>query len=268
MHNGIDFASTLDLFGPAFVTGLAFAVYLPLLGCYLRLRDETLAALAFAQIGAAGALGAMATHLPLTAGGLGAATAAAGIKQTVSTQARTASQRSTLYALLLILGWAISVLLTSNLPLAERLGHALFDGQLLLNGGEDILISLIVCIMGICILNMLSRRLLLAQLFPDIWRLQTRQWRWLHTGFDILAAISIALATMRLGVMAVFALVLITPWVAFQRAPSWRKSNWLASLLAIAAYCIGFGVSLWLDQPFGPMVVLGLIGVGSVARQV
>ena len=32
--------------------------------------------------------------------------------------------------MLLVTGWGLSVLLVANLPLAERLGHALFDGQL------------------------------------------------------------------------------------------------------------------------------------------
>ena len=42
------------LFAEPFVTGLAFAILLPLLGAFLRLRDEWLAALAFAQACQAG----------------------------------------------------------------------------------------------------------------------------------------------------------------------------------------------------------------------
>lgn len=264
MDKGFDFMGAIDLFGPAFITGLAFAIYLPLLGCYLRLRDETLAALAFAQISAAGALGAMALHIPLTAGGLGAATALAGIKQSMPQRLRTRTQRSTFYALLLILGWAVSTLLSSNLPLADRLGHALFDGQLLLNGGQDLVLTLITCTLGMGLLFMLSRQLLLAQIFPDIWRLNSQRWRHLHLLFDVLTALTVALATMRLGVMTVFALVVITPWISFYAAASWRSARGFATTLAIAAYCIGFGLSLWGDQPFGPMVVLGLMGMGAL----
>ena len=42
------------LFVTPFVTGLAYSVLLPIFGAYLRLRDEWLAALAFAQTAAAG----------------------------------------------------------------------------------------------------------------------------------------------------------------------------------------------------------------------
>ena len=48
-----------DLFLQPFLTGLGLAVLLPLLGCYLRLRDEWLAALTYAQVAAAGALAAL-----------------------------------------------------------------------------------------------------------------------------------------------------------------------------------------------------------------
>lgn len=68
------------IFLQPFLTGLAFAVLLPLLGAYLRLRDEWLAALAFAQTAAAGSLLALLVGLPLMLGGLLAAMAAAGLK--------------------------------------------------------------------------------------------------------------------------------------------------------------------------------------------
>ena len=257
---GLDLAE-YALFLPAFLTGLAFAIYLPVLGCYLRLRDETLAALAFAQVGASGALGAMALEVSLHSGGLSAALVAAGLKQTVPSGGAQANQRSTWYALMLVLAWGVGILLTSNLPMAERLGHALFDGQLLLSGGDQPWLAALVCGGGLLALQLLSRRLLLAQIFPDIWRLRSPHWRGLHLLFDVLAAISIALATMRLGVMAVFALLLITPWSAFVRAPNWRAGRWLASWLAVTAYITAFGLALVWDQPFGPVLALTLLTV-------
>jgi zinc transport system permease protein len=116
------------LFAQPFATGLAFAILLPLLGCYLRLRDEWLAALAFAQSAAAGSLLAMLAGLPLALGGLAAAALAAALKHAF--EGATRGTQGAAYAMLLLLGWGISVLLVANLPLAERMGHALFDGQL------------------------------------------------------------------------------------------------------------------------------------------
>jgi zinc transport system permease protein len=43
------------------------------------------------------------------------------------------------------------------------------------------------------------------------------------SGFDLLAALTLALATMTLGVMGGFALIFVPPWIVFRRARSWRS---------------------------------------------
>ena len=53
------------LFRVPFATGLLLAAILPLIGMYLRLRNEWLAALAFAQMASAGALVAMVLSVNL-----------------------------------------------------------------------------------------------------------------------------------------------------------------------------------------------------------
>ena len=65
------------LFRVPFFTGLLLAGLLPLIGMYLRLRHEWLAALAFAQMASAGALLAMVAGWPMLAGGVLAAFLAA-----------------------------------------------------------------------------------------------------------------------------------------------------------------------------------------------
>lgn len=249
------------LFGPALLTGLGFALYLPILGCYLRLRHEILASLAYAQVGAAGALGAMGLGISLHAGGMLSALLVASAKHQIAdapTSSSSPTRRNTLYALVLVLAWAASVLMTSNFPLAERLGHALFDGQLLLSGGEFPWLMLGTSCCGILVLRWLSNSLLLAQLFPDIWRLRSAQWRWLHWAFDVLAAISITAATMNLGIMASFALLLILPWQVFEQGPNWQHACRRAMGTSLIAYLLAFGLALVWDQPFGPIMVLTL----------
>ena len=68
------------LFRVPFATGLLLAAILPLIGMYLRLRNEWLAALAFAQMASAGALVAMVLDGPMLAGGVLAALLAALVK--------------------------------------------------------------------------------------------------------------------------------------------------------------------------------------------
>lgn len=249
-----------DLFLTPFLTGLCLAVLLPLLGCYLRLRDEWLAALAYAQVSAAGALLALVAGIVPAFGGFAAAGLAGAGKRLF---ARRLSGGAS-HALLLLAGWAVSVLLAANQPMAERLGHALFDGQLYFAGTTELALVAVGGLLALVILRLLAKHLLLAHVYPDFFRIRgLRDWP-IQTGFDLLAALVLALATMNLGVMGAFALIFIPPWLAFRRAGDWRAGLRLAWLIGVAAYLVAFFVALGLDQPFGPVLALLLIVVGLI----
>jgi zinc transport system permease protein len=249
-----------ELFLVPFLTGLGLAILLPLLGCYLRLRDEWLAALAYAHVAAAGALAALVGGLPPAAGGVLAAALAGGAKRFLA--ARLAGSAS--HAMLLLAGWAVAVLLAANHPLAERLGHALFDGQLYFAGSDQLWLVAIGAPPALLILRALSRRLLLATVYPDFYRARgIAEWP-AQTGFDVLAALALALATMSLGVMGAFALVFVPAWIAFRRARSWCGGLVLAALVGLGGYVAAFLLALALDQPFGPVLALLLIAVGLI----
>ncbi len=235
-----------------FLTGLALAVLLPLLGCYLRLRHEWLAALAYANVAAAGALAAMAASLPLVAGGLAASLGAVLVKRLAASRLG----RGTAYALLLIAGWAVAVLIAANLPMAERLGHALFDGQLYFADGGHLLVAVLGAAIIVPLLAVLSRRLLLAEIYPHHFRIQGLAAWPVQLGFDVLVVSALAAATMSLGVMGTFALAFVPPWLAFARAANWRRGLFLATAHSLAAYVAAFALALHFDQPFGPVLAL------------
>jgi zinc/manganese transport system permease protein len=247
-----------ELFLVPFLTGLCLALTLPLLGCFLRLRDEWLAALAYAHVAAAGALLALVAGFAPALGGMGAAALAGAGKRFVA--ARLAGGAA--FALLLLGGWAVAVLLASNQPLAERLGHALFDGQLYFSGSDNFYVILPWCIFAIPALVWLSRQLLLARIYPDYFHAQHLPVWPVVGGFDLLAALTLALATMTLGVMGGFALVFVPPWIVFRRARSWRSGLLFSALIGLLAYIAAFALALALDQPFGPVLALLLIVVG------
>lgn len=247
-----------ELFLLPFLTGLVLAICLPLVGAYLRLRDEWLAALAYAHIAAAGALLALVGGLPPAAGGIGTALAAGGGKRFFA--ARLSGGAS--YALLLLGSWSVAVLVAANHPLAERLGHALFDGQLYFADGATLGLVLGGAAISLAVLRVLSRNLLLAHLYPDFFRIRgLKIWPTL-VGFNLLAALCLALATMSLGVMGAFALVFIPPWLAFRRAVSWRSGLRWSLAIGLLAYLGAFMLALWLDQPFGPTLALLLVLAG------
>lgn len=249
-----------EIFLTPFLTGLGLAIVLPLLGCYLRLRDEWLAALAYSHIAAAGALLALVGGLTPMLGGLFAAGLAGTGKRLFSR--RLAGGAS--YPVLLLGGWAMAILLAANHPLAERLGHALFDGQLYFADGWQLVAILAGGSLALGLLRAMSGHLLLATVYPDFFRIRgIRSWP-TQTGFDLLAALVLALATMSMGVMGAFALIFIPPWLAFRRARGWRAGLWLSLLIGLIAYVTAFLLALGLDQPFGPVLALLLIVIGVV----
>lgn len=247
-----------ELFLVPFFTGLVLAVLLPVLGCYLRLRDEWLAALAYAHLAAGGALLGLIAGLPPAAGGVGVAALAGAGKRLFA--ARLSGGAS--YALLLLGGWAVAVLVAANHPLAERLGHALFDGQLYFSDVGMLQLVTAGAVIALLALWRLSRHLLLAHIYPDFFRIRGLPAWPTQIGFDVLAALCLALATMSLGVMGAFALLFIPPWLAFRRGASWRIGILWATAIGVAAYLTAFGLALYLDQPFGPMLALLLVFIG------
>jgi len=249
-----------ELFLTPFLTGLALAALLPVLGCYLRLRDEWLAALAYSHVAAAGALLALVAGLAPAVGGLAAAGLAGSMRRLFSRRLTGGAAD----ALLLTGGWALAVLLAANHPLAERLGHALFDGQLYFAGSEQLWLAAGGGALALTLLWHLSRHLLLARIYPDIFRLRRgRAWP-IDVGFDLLAALCLALATMTLGVMGAFALVFIPPWLAFRKGKNWRSGLRFALTLGLLAYLGAFALALALDQPFGPVLTLLLVVLGLI----
>lgn len=104
-------------------------------------------------------------------------------------------------AMLLLLGWALSVLLVANLPLAERMGHAPFDGQLYFTDRSHLINASVFAVLAFAGLRVLSRRLLLAHFFPDFFRARGLSERRAHYAFDLVAGAALASATMSVGVM-------------------------------------------------------------------
>ncbi|MEO8037678.1 MAG: metal ABC transporter permease [Betaproteobacteria bacterium] len=250
------------MFFTPFATGLLVAAVLPVLGMYLRLREEWLAALAFAQLAAAGSLGAAILGLPVLVGGLGVSGLAAALKASLVRSGNNG------YAILMVGGWGASILMLANAPLADHLGHALFDGQLYFTGLSNLWSMAAFALAVGVLMRWLSRKLLLERMFPDFFRASGLSAIRYHLLFDLLVAGGLALATASIGVMAAFALVFIPTMIAYQWGRSWRHSRIIATLVSLVAYVIAFEVALVEDQPFGPVLVLCLVLAAIVAWSV
>jgi zinc transport system permease protein len=241
------------LFRLPLLTGLLLAGLLPILGVYLRLREEWLAALGLAQLAGAGALSGVALGLPLLAG----SALGAGLGATAKSLYRGLGNDA--YALMILFGWCVTLLIAANAPHGEELGHAVSDGQLYFTGPAHTWIAGGLLAIGAALLPWLSPRLLRARFFPDYYRAnRIAEWRY-HLAFDLLCASVLASATASLGLMAAFALVFIPAWPAFSLAPGWRWTLVIAGGFGLLAYLAAFVLALWWDQPFGPVLVACLL---------
>lgn len=238
-----------SLFVVPFLAGVPLALVLPLVGLFLRLRDEWLATLGLAHLSAAGVLIALAAGLPGFSGALAGALVGAGARQAVRGHGNSA------YGLMILAGWAATLLIAANTTLGEALAHGLMDGQLWFAGGRDLAVGLLVMAIALPALARLAPRLVAARFFPDRERANgLPAWRW-HLGFDLLVALAVAAGTATLGLMATFAFVFVPPWIAFRRAVGGRHAGWIAVGTGVAAYGAAFSLALAFDQPFGPTLV-------------
>jgi len=247
------------LFLLPFLNGLALALLLPLLGCYIRLREEWLAALGLAQVAAAGVVLGGIVLEPVLLVALAAAALAAAAKALVG---RTGNDA---YAVMILFGWSAALLAAANSVHGDDLSRALIQGQLYFTGLQHLEGLAGLVLLTAAILPWISRRLLVGRFFPDLFRANGLAKPHHDLVFDLLVAVTLAFAATAIGVFAAFALVFIPPWIAFRFAPGWKKTLIGSVGVAVVCYMIAFAAAIALDQPFGPVLVAVLL-VASLGR--
>lgn len=247
------------LFDPLFrvplAVGLLLSLLLPLLGLYLRLRQEWLAALGFAHLAGAGGVLASVAGLPVLL--LALLVAGAG----VAAQGALRRPGNDAYATMILLGWSVMLLGASFSHHAQLLGQALVDGQLYFAGSDHLIAALVLAGLIAALLPLLSRRLLRARLFPGQDQANGHSVRGLGLLFNALVAVGVGLGATAMGVMAAFALMFIPAWVAFAVAPGWRPAVAIAMGLGVLGYLVAFALAMLLDLPFGPVCVACLVAL-------
>jgi zinc transport system permease protein len=256
----MSFHDLLDrMFLLPFVNGLLLAVLLPLLGAWIRLREEWLAALGLAQVAAAGVvLGAIFVQ-PVALVALAASALAAAAKAFLGR-----ATGNDAYAIMILLGWAVSLIGASFAAHGDELGRALTQGQIYFTGPGHLQGIGVVFVTALVLLPWLSPRLLLGKFFPDHFRANGIANPRHDLVFDVLVALTLALAAMAIGVMAAFALVFVPPWITFRFARGWRRTLAWSVGLGLFAYLAAFALAIRLDQPFGPVLVVALLLLAPV----
>ena len=242
------------IFLAPFVNGLLLAVVLPSLGAYSRLRGEWLGALGIGQAAAAGMAFGGLLGLPMAAGALLAAVVGASLKTLLGR-----TDGDDLYAVMLLAGWSVALLLAANTPHGEDLSRAFLEGQIYFTGTPHLAGISVLALAAAGLLPWLSPRLLLGRFFPDHFAANGAANPAHEILFDLLTAIAVAVSASVVGVMGAFALVFVPPWVAFHAARGWRRTVIGSAAIGAGSYVLSFALAMLLDQPFGPVLVSTLI---------
>ena len=241
-----------------FLNGLLLALLLPLLGAWIRLREEWLAALGLAQVAAAGVVVGALFMEPVGLVALAAAALAAAAKAFLGRSGNDA------YAVMILFGWSVALIGSAFTAHGDELGRALVQGQLYFTGESHLQGILGLAIVSAVLLPWLSPRLLLGRFFPDHFRANGTPNPHHDILFDVLVAVTLALSATAIGVMAAFALVFIPPWIAFRFAHGWRQTLLWSVGLGVLAYLVSFVAAIQVDQPFGPVLVAVLLLMAPV----
>jgi zinc transport system permease protein len=257
--------SAPDLFDPLFVlpfvNGLLLALLLPLLGAWIRLREEWLASLGLAQVSAAGVvLGAIFVE-PMALVALVALAAAALAAAVKAFLGRSGNDS---YAVMILLGWSVTLIAASFSPHGDELAHALVQGQIYFTDARHLEGIAVLTVVALLLLPWLSSRLLLGRFFPSHFQANGVPNPHHDLVFDVLVAVTLAMAATAIGVMAAFALVFVPPWLAFRFAHGWRRTLAWSAGLGLVAYLVAFAAAIRVDQPFGPVLVVALLAMSPV----
>lgn len=157
----------------------------------------------------------------------------------------------------LALGMIIFALFAPN---KFNLTNLLF-GDILATSYQDITIMYCAAFVIICTMALIWKPLLLSTINEDLARVDGVNVPFISFIFTAMVALMVAISIKLVGVLLVSSLLIIPAATAriFSRTPEFMA--YLASLLGILGIFLGITLSLRLDTPAGPSVVVSLLGM-------
>lgn len=247
------------IFRVPFLTGLCLAAALSLVGAFLRMRNEWLAALGLSQMAAAGGMASVFLGVPVLAGAFGAAALAMLVKAALP---RVGNSH---YALMILLGWSGTLVLGSYMDHGRVIGETLLRGQLYFTHGGHLAGALGLLVVVVAAFRWLSPRLLTARFFPD-YHGANRIPVWPYTMlFAVVTMTAAVLGTISIGAFPAFAMLFVPPWIGFVLVDGWVRSVAASVVIGAVAYVLAFVLAVLIDLPFGP-VLTGLLVLAASLR--
>ncbi|ADC72927.1 MULTISPECIES: metal ABC transporter permease [unclassified Thioalkalivibrio] len=247
-----------DLLLTPFIAGVLVTMVLALAGAGLFLRGSVWQALALGQWAAVGGVLASVLHWPV----LPVALLLGGGIMVLLQRSR---DRERLPLAVFLAGLAAVTLLAANFAQASLAAAAWAEGQLYFAGPNELWAATGLSLLTLLMVPVLLRVWLHAQIAPDV-SAASRPAVWQHLGEIVWLVAAIVLGSMVLGLPAALATLLLPAWGA-----AWLARNLTGLVLwtqgiALFGFLVAWTISLPLDQPFAPVLVLVNVMLALGAR--
>jgi zinc/manganese transport system permease protein len=251
----------------AYLAGTLVAVVAGIAGYFMVLRSQSFAGHSLANVGFAGATGAVLIGVPPVAGLFVAGVLAAIGIQALNLGARQTRQSDlavgAVFTAALALGFLFLHLATAEY--AANVYNVLFGNVLGISDGDvrTIAWSALALVVALAIIG---RPLFFASVDPDVAAARGVPVRALAFGYLVLLALVVAVAVQVVGVLLIFAL-LVTPAAIAQRLTARpARAVALSVLLALAFTWLGLAVGFFTPYPVGFFITTFAFGTYALVR--
>ena len=265
-----------DFMRQALLAGTLLSVVAGLVGYFVVLRHQAFAGESLSDVAFTGALGgaafginplltllAVTTLVALLMGGLG------------ERLQRRDVAIGTVLAWVLGVGVLFLSLFTSRVSGTGTgfSGVAILFGNILGISAPEIRTIAVISILAIVILVIIARPLLFASIDPDVAAARGVPVRILGLGFMVLLAVTVSVATLAVGALLVFALLLLPAAIAHKVTTRPYAGMALAATLAVVTTWMGVAIGFYTDYPSSVCISLlafvayvAAIGFGALAH--
>lgn len=232
----------------AFLAGTIIAVAAGVVGYFVVLRGLAFASHTLANIGFAGAAGAVLVGVSPVAGLLSFTLVGA---LGISLFGRRLSQRDVFVGIVLALALGLGFLFISLYQGYSTDAYSVLFGEILGITAQDVVVALVVGAITLLALAVLYRPLLFASLDEEAARARGVPVRFLAVAFLLLLALAIAEAVQIVGVLLIFALLVTPASIAEQLTSRPVATLALSVALALLFTWGGLFIAYYLPYPLG-----------------
>jgi zinc/manganese transport system permease protein len=250
----------------AYLAGTLVAVVAGITGYFMVLRSQSFAGHSLANVGFAGATGAVLVGIPPVLGlFLAGVLAAVGI-QTLHVGTRQGRQSDIAVGAVFTASLALGFLFVHlSSAFATNVYNILF-GDILGIGDGDVRIIIWSSVALLGVLAIIGRPLLFASIDPDVAAARGVPVRALGLGYLIVLAVVVAVAVQVVGVLLIFALLVTPAAIAQQLSARPVPAMMLAVALALLFTWFGLAVGYFTPYPVGFFITTFAFGTYVVVR--